>query len=256
MPDGFTIKVDASQMNATLAEYMKYTKRNLVDVIDSKVGDWAYEAAKIVKTTTKAAVEAFRSKPYFWQYIQKVLRTKGFGWKTNRRAKGAEVNMGYRDLSSGKWHATRKWVSVQHEIKGEWGANYTTKQKEKAAKSLIRRRVGRIKALRVMLLYVAGQFGKNVRSVGHKQTPGASAGYRITGLAQRHATPDKLSSAFSLPLSGKPRETGEGNLTARAASQAALIQTSIMAAQGKIVKDMQTHIAGKLAEKGREVSGK
>lgn len=258
MPNAFQIDVDLSDFRQAIRRYAAYSRKTLPEIVTAKLGDLAYEAAKVVRRTTKEAVQSFAdNKQKFWRYIAKVYDTVGLSVTRNRRAKGAEAFKPYKDLSTGKTITQRKWISERRTV---GGANALTglrdfnkrwREMQMIATRIMRRRKGRVKAFVGLFLHAAHLLGKGVA----RQAGIGKSGWRTRGVDSARAVPgsDRVEAFFTLPHRALLRETGEGNRALRENQKGAIAMAAINRAKARVIADMRQYVERKMAEGTRNL---
>jgi hypothetical protein len=245
MANGFDIKIDMSDFRAAIRDFAEFDRRTLPEIVTAKLGDLAWESAKVVRRTTRATVESFRDNPIkFWRYIEKVYATTGMGIAKRRKARGFfEKHIPYKDASTGKIQFTRTWIHEKRTI-GAQNARTSLKDYGKKwnelkmiATRIMRRRAGRVAHLPGLFLKAAHMLGKNVRStdVGKNawKTLGVDAAKAVPGWTGR------CRAFFTLPIRAYLRETGEGNRSEREAGKLGFAEAALNSVKAKIVADMR-----------------
>jgi hypothetical protein len=247
MADGFAIKVDMSDFKRAMHEYEKVSKRDFAQIVTSKLGKLAKVAAGIVKRTTKETVEAFRESKHFWAFINKV-RNKGMSISKRRRAKGAEIDKPYIDLSTGKRINARKWIHEKRTIGGAGAASVKreklTREMKMIALRVIRRRVGKVKSFVGLFLKASHLLGERVT-----QSDLGKNAWKTQGVDAAKAVPGgKCIAYFTLPIRADLRETGEGNRNLREQQKVLMVNQAIDIAKQTITRETLDEVQKRLAQ--------
>lgn len=250
MASGFDIKVDMTDFKRAMHEFEKVSSRDLAAIVTDKLGRLAMLCSQIVKRTTKAAVEAFKEDKHFWAYINKV-RNKGMAISKRRKAKGAEINTPYIDLSTGKTVLQRKWIHEKRTIGGAGAASIKrdrfTRELKMIALRVIRRRVGKVKSFVGLFLKAAHLLGKGV----NKSDMGKNA-WKTQGVDAAKAHPDgsgRVIAYFTLPIRADLRETGEGDRNLRELQKKEMVMTAVNSAKATITRETMDEVNRRLTQR-------
>jgi hypothetical protein len=248
------IRVDTSEFTAAIREYAQFDRRELPVIINAKLGDWAWEAAKVVRWTTAAIV---KMSPWsmnggqvaWWRFVNTVI-TAGATIKSRRKATESEARQGYVDLSTGKWISRRKTVSTFRNTNERLKAG----DYERVSRSIIKRRAATVKSFPAQFLFAALKLGKNVATVGGKNS------WKYMGIGTVKATSGSVKplALFSIPWRARTLENKrhEGDRSRREQGKVAIALTAVERARGIVIEDMQRKTAERYARKAAQLSGR
>jgi hypothetical protein len=247
-----SLKIDTSQFEAALHDYARFDKRTLPQIITAKLGDWAWDVAKVVPFANAQAIRAIHDARgklgvVWWRFVNTVINN-GFRVKGRRKATAAEAATGYIDPATGERRYGQKTKSYFRDTAKSLKANdYIT-----VSKSILRRRAGRAKAMRAQFLYVAGRLGKNVRNVGDKNF------WKQQGILVREAEAHGLkpSAAFSIPFGAMVLENRrhDGDRSARENKKVSIAFPFVESVKAKITADMRAKTAERYARQAAAIS--
>lgn len=243
------VEVDTTDFDVAMREYMKYTRKTLAETINRKLGDWAYEAAKLAPVASKAAIQALSNATGsmgrgWWKFINTVIHA-GFLLHGRRKATAVEAAQGYTDPATGRHVERRKSVSVYRNT----ATNFKRKDYLRVSRAIIRRRAARVKSFVGQFLYSAHLMGKNVARVG-----GGKDAWKTQGVVARMAEGSsvKAAAALSIPFRAAKMENKQnGRQQSREAGKLAIAQRALNAARDRVVADMRQYINNKLAAKAK-----
>jgi len=251
-----SLRLDTREFQQALKEYVAVSKKDAADACTHHLGNWALQAARLVKRGNKPAIQSLYKAEWWYRYVEKVIQKRGFTFTGRRKAKGDERSVGWRDPATGKWHATRKSVGTRRTIGGETENGGSRKDRGRVSRALLKRRAATVFSLVAALSYCGGAMGKLLGRVGHKRTPGANPRYIISGLVTKKATPTNMTTFFQAPFKGKTRETGEGDASGSAQKKVEFLTAALEAARPLVIADMREYVATKLARRAQEKSGR
>jgi hypothetical protein len=233
-----SLDIDTSSFERAIHSYARFDKRTLPEIINSKLGDWAWEASKVVRYTIpeiiKAVPDSIRgNRKAWWKFVQSVYN-RGFVLKGRRKTTSEEFFQGYVDPATGKWHATRKTIST---FKTTGEASHRKGDLKRVSDSIIRRRVATCKSFTSQFLMTALMMGKNVTTVGGKNS------WKFRGILTEKALPESVlcSAAFSIPFRARTLENKrhEGEHGARVQKKLAIAQDAVIRARDAVVADTE-----------------
>ncbi len=248
------IKVDTTQFTAAMREYARFDRRELPAIINAKLGDWAWEAAKIVRWTTAAIVKATPwnmkgGRVAWWKLINTIIQA-GAVIKGRRKATESEAAQGYVDQSTGKWISRRKTVSTFRNVKerrksGDYG---------RVSRMIIKRRAATVKSFPAQFLFAALKLGKNVATVGGKNS------FKYLGISAVKAADGavKPTAIFSIPWRARTIENKrhEGDRPARENKKVSIALDAVDRARDRVIADMRQKTAERYARKAAQLSGR
>ncbi len=244
------VEVDTTDFDAAMSDYMRYTRKTLAETINRKLGDWAFEASRLVPVASKAAIQGLATATGamgrgWWKFINTVIHA-GFLLHGRRKATDEEAAQGYTDRATGKHIERRKTVGFYRNT----ATNFKKKDYSRVSKLLIRRRIATLKSFVGQFLYSAHLMGKNVVKVG-----GGKQAWKTHGIVARMAEVSdvKAAAALSIPFRARTLENKrhEGALEPRQRGKLAIAQRALNAARDRVVADMRQYINNKLAAKAK-----
>jgi len=248
MADGFDIRIDTRDFQAAMKEFAAFDKRTLPEIVTAKLGDLAFESAKVVKRTTVDAVEKFRTgiPRKFWRYINKLYSKTGVETSRKRRARGSEIGAVYIDPATREARRRTQWINERVTLGGKNAAagGFDSRFNGKywrdmirTANLVMRRRQGRVKSLVGLFLKAAHMLGKRVQS----SDLGKNA-WKTSGINAAKAIPSeggRVRAFFTLPIRALLRETGEGNRSAREQTKVGYVNAALESAKASVIADMR-----------------
>jgi hypothetical protein len=248
------IKIDTSSFNAAIREYAAFDKREFHAIINAKLGDWAWEAAKVSPVANREAIKALASMSgkmgvVWWRFINTCIQA-GQTIKGRRKATVAESMQGYIDKSTGEWILRRKTVSTFRKTNEQLKAN----DYERVSRQIIRRRAAKVKSFVAQFLFVALKLGKRVATVGGKNS------WKYEGIETAHAKSGSMypKALFSIPWKASVLENKrhDGARSSREQQKLSIATRCINHARDRIVVDMQRKTAERYARKAAQLSGR
>jgi hypothetical protein len=257
MGDFFTAKmqVDTRQFEAALNEYAQFDKRTLPEIVTAKLGDWCFEAAKRCPSAIAANIKMLEynikgGPQAFWKLVQSIYNA-GFNIKGRRKASESEAARGYIDSATGRRVGRRQTVSFYRTT----GTDAHKKNDlRRVAKSMLKRRAARAKAMISQFLFTALKLGKRVTQVGGKNSQ------RFTDIYVQEASRYGLkpSAVFSIPFRAMTIENKEheGDRGKRENEKVNFAIGAVNRARAEVIRDMRQKTAERYARKAAQVSGR
>ncbi len=233
-----SLDIDTTSFERAIADYAKFDKRALPDIVNAKLGDWAWRAAQLVRYTIpeiiRAVPDSIRgNRKAWWKFVQTVYN-RGFSLKGRRKTTAEEYWQGYYDSPTGKWRATRKTIST-FKITGM--AEHRKGDLRRVSDSIIRRRAATCKSFTAQFLMTALMLGKNVTSVGGKKT------WLYRGIMTQKALPESIlcTAAFNIPFRARTLENKrhEGQHGRRVQGKMDIARDAVIRARDEVVADTE-----------------
>jgi hypothetical protein len=254
MGDFFTAKmqVDTRQFEAALNEYAQFDKRTLPEIVTAKLGDWCFEAAKRCPSAIAANIKMLEynikgGPQAFWKLVQSIYNA-GFNIKGRRKASESEAARGYIDTPTKIKVGRRQTVSFYRTT----GTDAHKKNDlRRVAKSILKRRAARAKAMISQFLFTALKLNKGVTQVGGKKFAGI-----YVQEASRYGL--KPSAVFSIPFRAMTIENKEheGDRGKRENEKVNFAIGAVNRARAEVIRDMRQKTAERYARKAAQVSGR
>ena len=232
------VEIDTREFERTLLEYARFDRRELPAIINAKLGDWAWEAAKMVRFTIPAIIRAVPdsmrgTRKAWWKFVQSVYNS-GHVLKGKRRATSAEENIPYIDRSTGETIWRRKYMTTRRTT-GE--GPHRKNDLKRVSASILKRRAATCKSFVAQFLMTALMLGKRVGTVGGKN-PAKYEGILTRMARDGYAYP---SAAFSIPWRARTLENKrhEGQRESRAVGKQTIALQAIYRARDAVVADMK-----------------
>lgn len=244
-----SMKVDTSQFSAALNEYMRYTRKDLSEVLNSKAGDIALRSAQVAPSANRASISGLEGKEWWPKFINKLVTHFGFTLHSRRKAKTeAERNVEWIDTPTGQTRFGRKSIGVNRQIGRD---NARSADLRKISKTIIKRRIATINAMKAVFGIIALKFGKPAGKFERKG--------RTFELPTRKATPQELWAMFTLKFASNKKEWPGGTRPSAGQDVQAKYKIAVRALHSGInfvVRDMQQYILKKMQARGQQVSGR
>lgn len=257
-----SMKVDTKQFSAALNEYLKYTKKDVSEVLNSKAGDIALRAASVAPSANRMQIASLQEKggykwPMWPKFINKLISHAGFTLHSRRKAKtDAERNVEWIETPTvvhryGKTsYVTRFGRKSMGQDKVVNRDNARVTLLRKVSKTIIKRRIATINAMKAVFGIVALEFGKPSKF----ERKG-----RLFKLPTKKATVTDLMAFFILKFASNRKNWPGGtkpNASQDVAGKYRIAVKALHQGINFVVRDMEQYIAKKLQARGQQASGR
>lgn len=213
-----TVKVDMSDFNAAIKQYIQHSKLEIFEAVNKKAGDIALFAAKRAKKASKGSYPPLSSGLYNALVAADPKKSSG------SFSKGAEM--------------------AQHRIRNKFpGQTVRGKGNAKAAKYLFNRRAGSVGYSKALFIKLAKDLGKEVKGVRVSKKKEASIDNAQGKKARVAWTLNKTFAVLEIKGVEQDHATNE-------------IEPALQAGVDDAVKDMAKYINRKLRQLARKHSGR
>lgn len=251
------ITIDTREFNRALMEYAVASKHDFAYILNKQLGNAAAMASSYSPIGNKSDIQALEKKKWWPAFVRKVTNlAAGFTLTMRRKAKGAQANVEWIDLPTGRRMYGRKTMGVKVKVKGWMGGSQASiANLKRVSKAIIRRRIATWKgALRAPFGIHALAFGARLGQFERKG--------RTFAMPRVLATPSQLWAMFVIPFKNKKNVWPDSGYGHRPTPEE---DVQWKQAMGKIIldrafdyvsKDMVRWAQGEMAKTARKYSAR